>query len=65
MLVNGNLKDMPEGEHLLDFLLREGYDPAYVVVERNGREIITRAYFERTVLAGDDEINIVQFMGGG
>ena len=49
---------------LLEYLEREGYKPAYVVVER-GCEIITRAHFGEIQLHEGDEINILRFMGGG
>jgi len=63
MTVNG--KNVAyEGITLLEYLLREGYDPAHVVVERN-MEIITRERFNQADLAEDDKINILRFMGGG
>lgn len=63
MRVNG--KDTAfEPQSLLEFLLRSGYQPDYVVVER-GREIITKERFSETFLCENDELNILQFMGGG
>ena len=49
---------------LLEYLLREGYNPAHVVAERN-MEIITRERFGAVALEENDEINILRFMGGG
>ena len=49
---------------LLGYLQQAGFDPSYVVVEKN-REIITRERFGEITLAPDDEINILRFMGGG
>jgi len=49
---------------LLEYLLQQQYDPARVVVERN-MEIITKERFAEIMLADDDDINILQFMGGG
>ena len=49
---------------LLDYLRLHRYDPARVVVER-GREIITQEHFGDIMLLEHDEINILQFMGGG
>lgn len=49
---------------LLEYLRRHGYHPARVVVERN-MEIITQERFGAVTLEADDEINILQFMGGG
>ena len=55
---------------LLEYLLREGYNPAHVVVERknasaDASEIITRERFGEIALEENDEINILRFMGGG
>ena len=49
---------------LLEYLLQQQYDPARVVVERN-MEIITKERFAEVMLAEEDDINILQFMGGG
>jgi len=49
---------------LLEYLLQQQYDPVRVVVERN-MEIVTKERFGEIMLAEEDEINILQFMGGG
>ena len=49
---------------LLEYLRRGGYDPGHVVIERN-MEIITKERFGEIVPDSNDEINILQFMGGG
>ena len=49
---------------LLEYLQREGYEPAHVVIERD-MEIVTSERFGEVVLGEDDEINILRFMGGG
>ena len=49
---------------LLEYLQRNQYSPAHVVVERN-MEIITKERFDEIALTENDEINILQFMGGG
>jgi len=63
MTVNGK-KVEHEPITLLAYLEREGYSPSCLVVERN-MEIITRECFGEIVMAEDDEINILRFMGGG
>jgi thiamine biosynthesis protein ThiS len=63
MRINGKLVEY-EPLTLLEYLEREGYNPAHVVVERN-REIITRERFGEVALDPEDEINILRFMGGG
>ena len=64
MLVNGKKVEIESPITLLDYLRQAGFNPAYVVVEKN-RAIVTRERFEETMLARDDEINILRFMGGG
>ena len=63
MLVNGKKVEYA-AITLLDYLEREGFSPAYVVVEKN-REIITKERFGEVTLGEGDEINILRFMGGG
>ena len=63
MKING--KQVPhEDITLLAYLQRNQYREDYVVVERGG-EIITKERFGEVVLQADDDINILQFMGGG
>jgi thiamine biosynthesis protein ThiS len=69
MTVNGKPVEY-EPVTLLDYLLREGFNPSHVVVERinasaDAPEIITRERFGEVTLAEGDEINILRFMGGG
>ena len=64
ILLNGELKDVPEGlnlEGLLDmfFLPRER-----VAVERN-REVIRRANWPSTPVNDEDRIEVIHFVGGG
>jgi len=49
---------------LLEYVLRHHYNPGHIVIERD-REIITRERFGEVKLKEDDDINILQFMGGG
>jgi len=63
MKING--KQAPhEAVTLLEYLRREGYREDCVVIERGG-EIITKERFSEVTLQADDDINILQFMGGG
>ena len=63
MKING--KHVPhEAITLLEYLRREGFREDCVVVERGG-EIITQERFGEIALQAHDEINILQFMGGG
>ena len=49
---------------LLSYLSQAGFNVQRVVVERNGA-IITREHFAETLLADDDSLEVVQFVGGG
>jgi len=64
MLVNGKIIEIDSPVTLLDYLQQAGFNPAHVVVEKN-MEIITRERFGEIILAQDDEINVLRFMGGG
>ena len=63
MKINGK-KIAHEEITLLDFLRRHNYREDCVVIERGG-EIITKERFGEVTLREDDDINILQFMGGG
>ena len=63
MKINGKQVEY-EAVTLLEYLRRHGYREDYVVAERAG-EIITRERFGEVLLQEHDEINILQFMGGG
>ena len=63
MTVNGKAVDY-EPLTLLEYLRRNGYRVEYVVVER-ACEIITRERFGEIILQESDNLNILQFMGGG
>ncbi|MFN7543453.1 MAG: sulfur carrier protein ThiS [Acidobacteriota bacterium] len=62
--VNGQRQEIPSGLNirtLLDFL---DVDPQRVAVELN-RAIIRKTEWEATVLAANDQIEVVLFVGGG
>jgi sulfur carrier protein len=62
--VNGQRQEIPSGLNirtLLDFL---DVDPQRVAVELN-RAIIRKTEWEATVLAANDQIEVVMFVGGG
>ncbi|MBI1249968.1 MAG: sulfur carrier protein ThiS [Alphaproteobacteria bacterium] len=62
--VNGELKQAAEAANLRAFLADLGIDPRKVAVERN-REIVPRSLFEETLLSDGDQLEIVEFVGGG
>ena len=63
MKINGKQVEY-EAMTLLEYLRREGFREDCVVIERGG-EIITKERFGDVALNAEDEINILQFMGGG
>lgn len=64
MRVNGKVVPWEAGEHLQQFLLKNGYDAAKVAVECNG-QIVPRREFADFMLNEGDQLEIVSFVGGG
>lgn len=62
--VNGERREVPEGTTVGDLLEGLELDPRAVVVERN-REILRGGDRDQRGLEPGDEIEIVQFVGGG
>jgi sulfur carrier protein len=64
--VNGETKSLEDGEvtvaRLLD--IQQVESPDMVSVQRNG-DFVERADFSSTMLAENDEIEFLYFMGGG
>ena len=61
--VNGKERDL-SGKTISELLVIEGHKEAQVVVELN-LEIIPKTEYDTTILADDDVVEIVMFMGGG
>lgn len=61
--INGEMKDV-RGMTVKEYLMAENYELTRIVVERN-EEIVPKAEYENTVIADDDTIEIVSFVGGG
>lgn len=59
-------KNVPEadGKALSEYILQAGYTAGRIAVEYNG-EILPKADYDKTVIASSDDIEIVEFMGGG
>jgi sulfur carrier protein len=62
--MNGERREMRDGESLLDLIDGLGLPRDAVVIERNG-EIVERTTYGATLLAGGDAIEVVRFVGGG
>ncbi|MDB5302713.1 MAG: sulfur carrier protein ThiS [Phycisphaerales bacterium] len=61
--VNGQDRDLPEGETVRALVVRYNLTPEKVAVELNRRLLRTEKY--DTVLKNGDEVEIVTFVGGG
>ena len=64
LTVNGETREAPPGATLADLLASLGIDGRRVAVEHN-REIAPKSLWSQIVLAEGDELEIVQFVGGG
>lgn len=66
--LNGEPLEITAGSTVAMLVLRlsdeTGRDPRGIAVERN-REIVPKSEHALTVLAEDDQIELVQFVGGG
>jgi thiamine biosynthesis protein ThiS len=64
LTVNGEVREAPDSATLADLLALLGIEGKRVAVERN-REIAPRSAWESIVLNDGDQLEIVQFVGGG
>ena len=62
--VNGGERRVPAGSPISALLAELGVSTPRVAVERN-REIVPKAQYASTVLEDGDEIEVVEFVGGG
>jgi len=63
LTVNGEAREIPEGETVRALVLRYNLTPEKVAVELNRRLLRTAKY--DTALKEGDEVEIVTFVGGG
>ena len=64
LTVNGEVREAPDQATLADLLASLGIETRKVAVERN-REIAPRSQWSEISLAEGDQVEIVQFVGGG
>ena len=64
IVINGERRRVPPGMSLEGLLLHLNVDQSTVAVEYN-REIIKKTIWNRTAIGSGDELEIVQFVGGG
>jgi len=62
--VNGEERLFPAGTRIPELLAQLGVATPRVAVERN-REILPKAKYESTALEEGDELEVVEFVGGG
>ncbi len=64
IIVNGERRQLRDESTVSDLLEALNLHPAGVAVEHN-RQIIKKAYYEKTILQENDTVEIVHFVGGG
>ena len=64
ILVNGEWRDEPDGLTVTQLLARLSMEPLRCAVERN-KQIVPRAKHAATILADQDQLDIVTLVGGG
>ncbi len=62
--VNGEIRRFESSMTVAGLLAALELEPRKIAVERN-LEIVPKSLFEQTALADGDQIEIVQFVGGG
>jgi thiamine biosynthesis protein ThiS len=64
IVVNGQPRQVPEGQTLLALLADLGLDPARVAIELDG-EIVRRGEWGQRALGPGSRLEVVHFVGGG
>lgn len=62
--VNGEARQCPQGMTLLELVNELGLDPLKVVAEHN-RVIVKAAELAAITMQDNDEVELLQFVGGG
>jgi thiamine biosynthesis protein ThiS len=62
--VNGEPRELEESTSLSELVVNLKLKPEQIAIELN-HHVIRRAHWEATVLAADDRVEIVHFVGGG
>ena len=64
IILNGETREVADGTTLLALVETLGSDPRGVAIELN-REIIPKGEHNKTLLNEGDQLEVVQFVGGG
>ncbi|MEO0465082.1 MAG: sulfur carrier protein ThiS [Pseudomonadota bacterium] len=62
--INGELREVSAGMSVADMVATMEGDPRGIAIERN-REIVPKSAHSATLLEDGDELEVVQFVGGG
>lgn len=62
--INGNIITEADGMTVADYITSAGYVSGRIAVEYN-EAILPKEDYEKTVLSSADNVEIVEFMGGG
>ena len=61
--INGDELNMA-GKTIAEYLATTNFDPKRIAVERNG-DIVPKAKYGETILQDGDNVEVVNFVGGG
>ena len=64
LTINGEAREVPEGITLEGLIEHLALAPERLAIERN-RAVVRRAEWQKTILAEDDHVEIIHFVGGG
>ncbi len=64
VVANGKPREVEEGSTVDGFIRSLGFDPIYVIVERNG-EPLERKRYREVALAEGDRLELVRAVAGG
>lgn len=64
LTINGQARRFEERLDIAGLIAALGLEPRKIAIERN-REIVPKSLYAATALADGDQIEIVQFVGGG
>ena len=62
--LNGEIRIVPDDLTIESLLAHLALESERLAVERN-REVVTRSDWQRVVLAENDQVEIIHFVGGG
>ncbi len=62
--LNGEDRELPGDQTVMDLVRDLGFEPGWVVVEHN-LVALDRTLWDSTKLSDQDQVELVRFMGGG